>query len=810
MKTDSAFQRLHLSIRGTVQGVGFRPFVYRLATELGLTGWVVNDSQGVEVEVEGRPAALAEFRSRLHSELPPRATILSEEARLLDPVGYPSFEIRESQQQGPPTALVLPDIATCPDCLREVFNPSDRRYLYPFTNCTNCGPRYSIIRRLPYDRPNTTMAGFAMCPECRREYEDPTDRRFHAQPIACPQCGPQLELLDASGKVLAQRHDALLAAAHAIREGRIVALKGLGGFQLLVDARNDDAVRRLRARKRREEKPFALMVPTLSEAAAIAVVGEVEAQILTSPASPILLLPRRDEVAQSEAASSSQRSTSEDAGSLGVDATRWRIAPSVAPNNPELGIMLPYTPLHHLLMCELAFPVVATSGNLTDEPICIATEEALERLGDVADFFLTHDRPIERYVDDSVVRVMAGREVVLRRARGYAPLPIPSPFPIGRTVFATGAHLKNTVALVHGGHIFVSQHIGDLETEPAQRAHREAIRALTQLYDSKPEVIACDLHPDYASTRSAREIAQGRTLLLVQHHRAHVWACLAENELLHEPVLGVAWDGTGLGDDGQIWGSEFFLVDPPEPRRIAHFRPIPIPGGDAAMREPRRVAFGVLWEMAAEEWSALFPHCAPLVSPEEARVWGRMIAQRLNSPLTCGAGRLFDAVAALLGLRAVAAYEGQAAMIVEWAARRSPTREAYPLAWRIENAGGAVEKIEGALPASVSSERPIQFDWETMIRAILADVGAGEEPAVCAAKFHNTLVRIIVEIAGWARRDRVALSGGCFQNRLLVESAMEALQANGFRVYIHQRIPPNDGGIALGQAVAACLQASER
>ena len=575
--------RLKLAVRGAVQGVGFRPFVFRLAEELKLAGWVNNSPQGVFIEVEGPRPALEKFLLRLETEKPPRSFIQSLESSWLDSVGYKNFEIRASETGGGKTALVMPDIATCPDCLREIFDPKNRRHRYPFTNCTNCGPRFSIIESLPYDRANTSMRQFVMCPACQAEYDNPRDRRFHAQPNACPVCGPHLELFECGdtsplskrGHVRAvQNNDALVAAAEALRRGQIVAVKGIGGFHLMVDARNEAAVKRLRERKHREEKPFALMFPTLDSGKSVCEVSPLEERLLRSPEAPVVLLRRRR---QSQ-----------------ISNLKFQIAEGVAPNNPNLGVMLPSNPLQHLLMAELGFPIVATSGNLSDEPICTDEREALERLGGIADVFLVHNRPIVRHVDDSIVRVMLGREMVLRRARGYAPLPISIPVAadvrrlksrsqnqsepphVGgyETILAVGAHLKNAVALAVGNQVFISQHIGDLETEPANDAFRRVIADFEKLYDAKPEIIAADLHPDYLSTKFASETCCQRPagssdssagkmpaahFFGVQHHIAHVLSCMAENEIA-PPALGVSWDGTGYGLDGTIWGGEFFQI----------------------------------------------------------------------------------------------------------------------------------------------------------------------------------------------------------------------------------------------------------
>ncbi|MCC7209189.1 MAG: carbamoyltransferase HypF [Anaerolineae bacterium] len=771
--------RLRVVIRGAVQGVGFRPFVYRLAADLGLPGWVINSTQGVFIEVEGDRATLQDFLRRLETDKPPRAFIQSLEHALLDPVGFVNFEIRHSDESGPRTALILPDIATCPDCQREIFDPADRRHRYPFTNCTNCGPRYSIILALPYDRPNTTMRGFVMCPACRAEYENPLDRRFHAQPNACPVCGPQLALWNAAGETLAERDDALRAAEHAIRQGQIVAIKGLGGFHLVVDARNAYAVNRLRARKGREEKAFALMLPDLDTAAALCRVSPAEARLLRSPEAPIVLLEKR-----------------EAAGEL--------LAESVAPRNPYLGVMLPYTPLHHLLMADLGAPIVATSGNLSDEPICIDERDALERLGGIADVFLVHNRPIARHVDDSIARIALDRELILRRARGYAPLPVTLPERAGSfaaPVVAVGAHLKNTAALAIGRDVFASQHIGDLETEGALMAFRRVIADLTRLYDARPGLIAADLHPDYLSTAEAARLAEqsGASLVQVQHHHAHVLACMADNDLPPDtPVLGVSWDGTGYGTDGTVWGGEF-LTEGGE--RLAHLATFRLPGGEKAIREPRRTALGMLYAVFGE--SALDRDDLPPVasfSPAERAVLRAMLARGTGAPLTSSAGRLFDGVAALIGLRQKLSYEGQAAMELEYALAGITTDECYDY------------QVTDVTNPDFSGERHVKWivDWSPALRAVLDDVRQGVAPGLIAARFHNTLSECIVAVARRAGRARVILSGGVFQNRALLERTVRRLGAEGFRPYWHQRLPPNDGGIAVGQAVGALIGSQQR
>jgi hydrogenase maturation protein HypF len=750
-------ERLKAVVRGAVQGVGFRPFIYGLATKLGLSGWVSNTAQGVFIEVEGPRAELHGFLLRLEKEKPARAIIQSLEFSFLEACGYAGFEIRPSDDRGQKTAFVLPDIATCADCLLELFEPNNRRYLYPFTNCTHCGPRFTIVEALPYDRPNTSMKDFLMCAECEREYHDPTNRRFHAQPNACPACGPQLQLWDRMGRILADRHEALLAAAAAIRNGSILALKGIGGFQLIIDARYEEAVRRLRAGKCREEKPFALMYPSLEMLREDTFIDDFEARLLSSPEAPIVLLRRKEASA--------------------------RIAPSVAPGNPNLGAMLPVSPLHHVLLREVGRPLVATSGNLSEEPICVDDSEALKRLGNIADFFLVHNRSIVRQVDDSVARVLLGREMILRRARGYAPLPIHINRPMP-PVLAVGPHLKNTVALSLGCEVFLSQHIGDLETPEAWLAFRRVLTDLQKFYEFTPEMVACDLHEEYLSTKHARTLA--KPLVQVQHHYAHVLACMAENEL-EGPALGISWDGTGLGVDGTIWGGEFLRIDPAGANaipfvRVAHLRNFRLPGGEAAIRQPRRAALGLLWEIFGEQ---LFNRPDTLAvrqffSEPELNALRQMLVRGVNSPWTSSAGRLFDAVASLLGVRQWTQFEGQAAMGLEFVLQPG---------------------VDASYPFEIAEDGAI--DWQPMILQLLKEKQSGEPVGRLAAAFHNTLAEMMIGVARRAGLRQVVLTGGCFQNRYLLERAVRRLGEEGFRPFWHQRIPPNDGGIALGQVMAA-------
>ncbi|MCX6142564.1 MAG: carbamoyltransferase HypF [Ignavibacteriales bacterium] len=780
--------RLKVCIRGAVQGVGFRPFVYRLATELKLPGWVSNTSEGVFVEAEGAKEILDQFVLRLQNDKPPRAFIQSFEFSFLGVVGYPSFEIRESDGAGSKTVLILPDIATCPDCLAEIFDPHNRRYLYPFTNCTNCGPRFSIIESLPYDRPNTSMKRFVMCPDCQREYDDPNDRRFHAQPTACPACGPGLELWNEEGKTIARHRDALLGGEQAIRGGKIVAVKGLGGFHLMVDARSDEAVRRLRERKHREEKPLALMFPSIEAILEECVVSDFERRLLLSPESPIVLLERKD--------------NRELYGKL---VSTLLLADSVAPSNPNFGIMLPYTPLHHMLMADLGHPVIATSGNISDEPICIDEREAVRRLRGIVDVLLVHNRPIVRHIDDSIVRVMMGRELVMRRARGYAPLPVQLTEPVSAPILALGAHLKNTVALAVGTNAFVSQHIGDLETRQSLEAFRKVVADFQSMYEATPALVACDIHPDYFSTKEGR--AMGPEVVEVQHHYAHVMSCMAENQLEGE-VLGVSWDGTGFGTDSTVWGGEFLISRGVEFERFASFRQFRLPGGEKAVKEPRRSAAGLLYELFGDDF---LQHKDNLSLSEftvaELSVVHQMLKRGVNAPLTSSVGRLFDAVASIIGLRQRNTFEGQAALELEFALTGERSEQTY----RCDVMEAPLGPLETNTVRDPMRHARMMVDWATMVREMMVDVHKVCPRSLISKKFHNALVGAVVEVAKKAGLERVALSGGCFQNKFLTERTVRQLRKEGFQPYWHQRVPPNDGGISLGQVhVAQLLSKSKR
>ncbi|MBI4424933.1 MAG: carbamoyltransferase HypF [Elusimicrobia bacterium] len=741
--------RLRLSIAGAVQGVGFRPFVHRLAADLGLRGFVLNDRAGVAIEVEGPEEALSRFASRVRTERPAGAEIAALETTWLEPVGLAGFEIRESRGAAPGADWIQPDLAACAECSAEARAKTGRRSGYPFATCARCGPRFTILTSLPYDRPRTTLAAFALCPACAREYADPGDRRFHAQAIACPACGPRLWL--EPGK--AEGAAALEGAARRLESGAIVALKGIGGFLLLCDARSAAAVRRLRERKGREEKPFAVMFPDMDSLLRLCEPSPAERDWLTSAAAPIVLVRRK-------------------AGA------REGLAAELAPGNPRLGALLPYSPLHHLLLERLGFAVVATSGNRSEEPIATGDEEARERLSSVADAFLLHDRPIARHADDSIVRSLRGRQALLRRARGFAPMPLRVAGRLKR-VLAVGAQLKSTVALALEDRIAVSQHIGDLDTAGGWETFQRVVADQRALFGFEPELVACDLHPDYRSTRFAESL--GLPVVRVQHHHAHIAACMAEQEV-EPPALGAAFDGFGLGADGGWWGGEFLIVDRTGFRRFAHLRTFPLPGGLAAAREPRRSALGLLLEGGADagRLAASFGGGFSALA--------RLAGDARLSPRTSSVGRLFDAAAALLGLRSTNAFEGQAAMALEHALEGFDGDEAYPMALTEPGAGA-----------------PLVADWGPMLERLLADLDRGVPKGRIALRFHNGLARLVVEAATRAGLARVVLSGGVFQNAYLTETASGLLEAEGFAVHTPQRLPPNDGGLSAGQAYVAGL-----
>ena len=732
----SAVARVRVRVDGVVQGVGFRPYVHRLAGELGLDGFVRNDEHGVVIEAEGPPAALDALLARLPAEAPPLAAIERVAAEPAVPDGRPGFAIAASPRGAGPDALVAADVATCDDCLRELFDPADRRHRYPFINCTNCGPRFTIVRGVPYDRPLTTMAGFAMCPDCEAEYHDPADRRFHAQPNACPACGPRLRLHPAGSE------EPLAAVAAALRAGAVVAVKGIGGFHLACLAADHDAVAALRARKRREEKPFALMAPDLTAARELVELGPADEALLRRRERPIVIAPRRP----------------------GAD-----VAPAVAPRSADLGVMLPYSPLHHLLLADIGQPLVMTSGNVSDEPIAHRDEDALARLEGIADLFLLHDRPIRTRADDSVVR---GR-TLLRRSRGHVPGALALPVAARRHLLGCGAELKSTFCLARGARAWVGPHIGDLTDAGTLGSYHEGIAHFERLFAVAPEVVAHDLHPDYLSTAYAHAREDVR-LVAVQHHHAHLAACLAEHGATG-PAVGAIYDGAGLGPDGTVWGGEILAGDLHDCRRAGHLHPVRLPGGDRAAREP--------WRMACA-WLGDAPPL-PGVDPARWQAVVRMCETGVGAPLTTSVGRLFDAVAAICGVGAVT-YEGQAAMELE-AACDPAERGAYPL------------PLDGTV-----------LDARITVAAAARDVAAGVPAGVVATRFHHALADATAAgcaaVAAAHGLDTVVLSGGAFQNRRLLERTTARLEAGGLRVLVPERLPPNDGGIAYGQVAVAAAR----
>ncbi len=770
-----AVLRRRLFLRGIVQGVGFRPFVYNLAQRHGIRGFVLNSSSGVTIEAEGDEESLVRFCQELRSNPPPLAKI--EELQIADlPVrGDASFTIHESLAVPGAFALVSPDVGTCAGCWRDFTDPQNRRYLYPFTNCTNCGPRYTIIRDVPYDRPATTMAAFRMCEQCEAEYHDPGDRRFHAQPNACPACGPGLALVPAgtaAADIAFQRNteNVLRQLRSLLRAGKIVAMRGLGGFHLACDAHNAGAIRELRRRKRRSDKPFALMAPAIAPIESFCDISAADRELLESSLRPIVILPRRPGAS---------------------------IPAEVAPGNSTLGFMLPYTPLHYLVFGDSPqgspefTALVMTSGNISEEPIVTSNEEALCRLAGVADWFLLHNRDVYMRTDDSVARTVAGRSRVLRRSRGYAPHPVE----LGARMvelLACGADLKNTFCLTKDHYAILSQHIGDLENFETLRFFEETLANLKKLFRVEPEAVACDLHPAYMSTRYA--LSLGLPIVGVQHHHAHIASCMAENGL-REPVIGVALDGTGYGTDGQIWGGEFLVADFAGFERRGHFRYVPLAGGDAAVRQPWRSALAYLRDAFADGMPRELPLWRSLPSQQLAAV-ETMLARGINTVQTSSCGRLFDAVASVIGLRHEVTFEGQAAIELESLAVDAD--RAYP--FQIASASAKTARAG-------DSGQPLEIDFRPAIQAMAADILASELLGVVSARFHNTVSAAMVEMCDQLRSNagigKICLSGGTFQNRYLLERVVEGLRRRGFQVYLHSQVPPNDGGISLGQAVIA-------
>jgi hydrogenase maturation protein HypF len=760
MAARATAERLAISVKGVVQGVGFRPFVYQMAHARGLTGWVTNTSGEVRIEVEGLPDALEKFLGDLEEKAPPQSHITDIMSIKLEPFGYNKFVIRESMAEAGKYQLISPDLATCPECRAEIFDPADRRYRYPFTNCTNCGPRFTIIEDIPYDRPLTTMKIFPMCPDCLREYEDPLNRRFHAQPNACPVCGPRLRLVDAAGRQM-ESQDVIADAGEYLEEGKIVAIRGLGGFLLACDATNQLTVEELRSRKHRPAKPFAVMLGDVAEVEARCIVSTDEKDLLRSPAAPIVLLKK-------------------------IDCSD--IAPSVAPGLKYLGTMLPYTPLHHLLIAEVGRPLVMTSGNMSEEPIARDNKEALSRLGNIADYFILHNRDIFSRYDDSVTMFEAGSRRMLRRARGFAPYPIRFSSPVTQ-MLGVGAQEKNTFCLTRDDNAFVSQHIGDMENEETFEHYENTLALYKKMFRIEPGLIACDMHPDYFTSKWAQTEATRLVLPLVkvQHHHAHIAACLVENGV-NGRVIGVALDGTGYGADGKIWGGEFLSADASGFDRVAHLEYLPLAGGEAAVKKPYRTATGYLYRLFGDQGLTMAARCLRDVEGSEIGLIKQLVDRGLNSPETSSAGRLFDAVAALLGVCSEIQYEAQAAIELEMAAEGVETSASYP--FDIDLAGG---------------NKAIKL--RRMFEGLIADIGSGIPVPEAAARFHNTMVDIIGKTCDIIRSENgleaVALSGGCFMNRRLLRHSIESLSGMGFKVYAHKDVPTNDGGISLGQVAVA-------
>jgi hydrogenase maturation protein HypF len=754
--------RVQILVRGVVQGVGFRPYIFSLARSRALRGRVLNNALGVLIDVEGETNAVEQFINEIKSHPPPLSQIESVERRdNLDLVNYPEFRIAESEtvrRKHMPISPVSVDVATCADCLREMFDPRDRRYRYPFINCVNCGPRFTIIEGIPYDRANTTMREFTMCGDCQAEYENPLDRRFHAEPTACATCGPRLSLTDASGRELEFGDNVIGHARGLLLNGKILALKGVGGFHLACDATNVEAVENLRRRKYREYKPLALMAGSIEEIEKHCSVSTFERDLLLSTRRPIAPLARK------------------------LDSVHSNWPRAVAPGLNSLGFMLPYSPLHYLLLENLDRPLVMTSGNVSDEPICYEDQDALERLGAIADYFLLHNRRIHIRADDSVVCAHANREMILRRSRGYAPRPLKTSIKFAREILACGAELKNTFCLARDDCAYIGHHIGDLENLETFRSFEHGIEHFKQLFNLRPEVIAHDLHPEYISTKYALALGDEFVKVGVQHHHAHIASCMADNRIDGE-VIGVAMDGLGYGTDGRLWGGEFFVVDFARAERVAHLEYTPMPGGTKAIREPWRMAAIYLYRAIGAEvsdWNLDF------VKRVNHSVWAalrQMATTGLNSPETSSMGRLFDAVASLTGAHDVAHYEGQAAIELEMLADESEE-------------GGYEFDYSG----KIIKPSPVICD-------IVADLVRRAPAPVIAAKFHNAVASLILEVARRIRSERqlhrVALSGGVFQNRLLLNRAVRLLEAAGFEVFTHSRVPPNDGGVSLGQAVVA-------
>jgi hydrogenase maturation protein HypF len=754
-----------IQVQGRVQGVGFRPFVYTLAQEMELNGWVNNSAQGATVVITADEKAIVDFTDRLTKTLPPPGLIEQLVVERLPLESFTNFAIRPSSD-GPKTASILPDLSTCSACLKELFDPGDRRYLYPFINCTHCGPRYTIIEALPYDRCRTTMARFQQCADCQREYEQPGDRRFHAQPNACHRCGPQLAFWNRQGQVIAEANEALNLAVDNLKVGNIIAIKGLGGFHLCCDATDFEVVKKLRLRKHRPDKPLAVMYGNLSQIMEHYQPNDLEVKLLKIPAAPIVLLNKQPQLTLSK---------------------------NIAPGNPRIGVMLAYTPLHHLLLKKLNKPMVATSGNLAGEPICIDNIDVLTRLQNIADGFLVHDRLIVCPVDDSVVQIVAGKPLFLRRARGYAPQPITLPRPTQETLLAVGGHYKNTVAIAKYNQAYISQHLGDLDSASTYQTFEKTIAHLSRLYDFSPQEIVADLHPDYLSHQYAEN--QALPVTFVQHHYAHILAVMGEHGVINEPVLGIAWDGTGYGMDGTIWGGEFLQITQDTWQRIGHLQAFYLLGNQQAIKYPYRIALALLWSTFDDDFSAdSLGNWLDFNKGFKDKINSNLnkslnnknlyqLWQQQKAPQTSSMGRLFDGIAALIGLINEVTFEGQAAMALEAQVMPNLTEEYYPL---------TLNKKE--------NEKKLAVDWRSLIKAIITE--DKNKTNLIATKFHNSLVNLIVTIAQQQGIEKVALGGGCFQNCYLLASTITALKKAGFSPLWPRELPPNDGAICMGQLLA--------
>ncbi len=749
-------------VKGIVQGVGFRPFIYRLAKKYGLTGTVSNNALGVEIIAEGDDASLESFTQSINHSPPPLALIDAVEIQSIPVKGRAEFSIERSNGGDERFTLISPDVAVCDDCLEELFNPPDRRYRYPFINCTNCGPRFTIIQDIPYDRPKTTMSVFPMCPDCEREYHDPGNRRFHAQPNACPVCGPMLTLLD-NKRNKPDAEDILHYTAELLKDGNILAIKGLGGYHLACDAANDNAVTTLRERKRRIEKPFAVMIPDIDWLHKICSPSEDELSFIQSISHPIVLIQRK---------------------------SNSPVSKHVAPQNNYIGVMLPYTPLHHILLRDAAMPLVMTSANISEEPIAYKDPDAFGRLDTIADYFLVHNREIHMRCDDSVGAILHNRQTMLRRSRGYVPYPIKLHIHTKQPILAVGGHLKNTFCFLRDDFAFLSHHIGDLENYETLHSFTEGIEHFKNLFSITPEILAYDMHPEYLSTKYALE--SGIPVKIpVQHHHAHIVSCMTENNLTGE-TIGVSFDGTGYGSDGSIWGGEFMIATQDRFDRVAHLDYFPLPGGEKAIKEPWRIGYALLHEIfGIEQKNPDIPFMRSLADRSALPLLEKMITQKFNSPLTSAAGRLFDGVAAICNLRDTINYEAQAA---------------------IEFQMIADEHATGIYNYDIdTTQTPRIIKWQGIVRNIIEDIRSGETTHVISGKFHNTIAHIIADVSERIKKEtglkNIVLSGGVFQNALLLEKAVKYLSQRGMQVFTHSRVPPNDGGLALGQAVVAMSKA---